>query len=65
MKVLADQREQFVAMLTALDKLSDVTVDTLNASQEDIVADFKALEPILRAAGQGGSGPAELAARSC
>ncbi len=47
MKVLADQREQFVSMLRALDKLSDVTVETLNASQDDIVADLKALEPIL------------------
>lgn len=47
MKVFADQREQFVAMLTALDRLSDVTVETLNASQEDIIANFKALQPIL------------------
>src|SRR5690625_7937786 len=34
-------------MLSALDKLSDVTVDTLNKAQEDIVADLKALQPIL------------------
>lgn len=55
MKVFADQREQFVKMLEALDKLSDVTVDTLNASQEDIVADFKALEPILANLAKAGS----------
>lgn len=47
MRVLADQREQLVSMLSALDKLSDVTVDTLNKAQEDIVADLKALQPIL------------------
>ena len=45
--VFADQREQLVSMLSALDKLSDVTVETLNASQKDIVADFESLEPIL------------------
>jgi phospholipid/cholesterol/gamma-HCH transport system substrate-binding protein len=47
MKVFADQREQLVDMLSALDRLSDVTVETLDASQKDIIADFKALEPIL------------------
>lgn len=47
MKVFADQRKQFVKMLSALDRLSDVTVETLDASQKDIIADFKALEPIL------------------
>ncbi len=55
MKVFADQRKQFVAMLNALDKLSDVTVDTLNASQDDIVADFEALEPILANLAKAGS----------
>lgn len=55
MKVFADQREQFVKMLEALDKLSDVTVDTLNASQDDIVADFEALEPILDNLAKAGS----------
>src|SRR5699024_4334095 len=47
MRVLADQREPLVSMLSALDKLSDVTVDTLNNAQDDIVADLKALQPIL------------------
>lgn len=45
--VLADQRTQLVSMLTALDRLSDVTVDTLDAAQDDIVADLQALEPIV------------------
>lgn len=47
MQVIVDQRTQLVDMLESLDKLSSVTVDTLNASQDDIVADLKALEPIL------------------
>ncbi|WP_300682093.1 MCE family protein [Nocardioides sp.] len=47
MQVMVDQRTQLTAMLAALDKLSTVTVKTLNASQDDIVADFKALDPIL------------------
>lgn len=47
LKALSGQRPQLVAMLSALNKLSKVTVRTLNASQRDIVADFKALDPIL------------------
>lgn len=47
MQVLVDQREDLVAMLSALDRLSTVTVTTLDASQDDIVADLKALDPIL------------------
>ncbi|OUZ07782.1 hypothetical protein BHE97_15465 [Aeromicrobium sp. PE09-221] len=55
MEVLVDQRTQLVAMLEALDRLSDVTVETLNAAQDDIVADFKALEPILDQLAKAGS----------
>ncbi|WP_293780709.1 MCE family protein [uncultured Aeromicrobium sp.] len=55
MQVLVDQRTQLVAMLEALDRLSVVTVDTLDAAQEDIVADFKALEPILDQLARAGS----------
>ncbi|HEU5470296.1 MAG TPA: MCE family protein [Actinophytocola sp.] len=47
-KVLADQREAFVRMLTALDTLSGVAVDTVNRSRDDLVADLHALEPTLR-----------------
>ena len=35
-------------MLRSLDRLSSVTVDTLDAAQDDIVADLKSLEPILQ-----------------
>lgn len=55
MEVLVDQRTQLVAMLEALDRLSDVTVETLNAAQDDIVADFTALEPILDQLANAGS----------
>lgn len=55
MQVFVEQREQLVAMLEALDRLSVVTVDTLNAAQDDIVADFKALEPILDQLAEAGS----------
>ena len=44
---LEAQRPQFVAMLEALDSLSGVAVETLDAAQADIVADLKLLEPIL------------------
>lgn len=47
MQVVVDQRKQLVAMLKSLDRLSTVTVDTLETAQEDIVADLKALEPTL------------------
>ncbi|WGL53045.1 MCE family protein [Nocardioides sp. BP30] len=55
MKVLSDQRPQLVAMLQSLDKLSDVTVSTLDRSQQDIVADFKTLDPILTKLARAGS----------
>ena len=48
MKVLVKQRKQLVAMLRSLDRLSSVTVDTLDAAQDDIVADLTSLEPILQ-----------------
>jgi phospholipid/cholesterol/gamma-HCH transport system substrate-binding protein len=46
--VLNEQRPQLVEMLKALDKLSGVAVRTINRSQEDLVADLKALDPTLR-----------------
>ncbi|MDQ6523641.1 MCE family protein [Nocardioides sp. LHD-245] len=48
MKVLADQRPQLVAMLESLNQLSTVTMRTLNASKQDMIEDFRLLEPILR-----------------
>jgi phospholipid/cholesterol/gamma-HCH transport system substrate-binding protein len=54
MKVLAEQRGQLVEMLSALDKLSDVSVRTLNASQKDMVEDMRLLEPILNELAESG-----------
>ncbi|WP_033322301.1 MCE family protein [Actinomadura atramentaria] len=48
LKVLEKQRGQLVQMLGSLDKLSGVAVKTLNASKDDMVADLKALDPIVR-----------------
>ncbi|MHA3704057.1 MCE family protein [Jatrophihabitans sp. YIM 134969] len=47
LKVLAKQRGQFVGLLDSLNRLSTVSVDTLDASQDDIVADLNQLAPIL------------------
>src|SRR5262245_35190928 len=55
LQVLNDQRSQLVTMLQALDSLSTVAVNTVNASQEDIVADLKALTPALQKLGEAGS----------
>lgn len=55
MQVLVEQRGELVQMLTALDKLSGVTLRTLNASQKDMVEDMKLLEPILRELAESGS----------
>ena len=55
LQVLNDQRTQLVTMLQSLQSLSDVAVATVNASQEDIVADLKALTPALQKLGEAGS----------
>jgi phospholipid/cholesterol/gamma-HCH transport system substrate-binding protein len=55
LQVLNDQRSQLVTMLQSLDSLSTVAVNTVNASQEDIVADLKALTPALQKLGEAGS----------
>lgn len=55
MQVLVDQRPQLVAMLEALDKLSKVTIGTLDEAQDDIVADLKLLDPILDQLAKAGS----------
>ncbi|GHH37595.1 MCE family protein [Lentzea cavernae] len=47
LKVLAEQRTQLVTLLQSLTKLSGVATDTVNRSRDDIVADLKALQPIL------------------
>jgi len=45
---LNSQRGQLVTLLDSLDKLSGVAVSTINASEADMVADLKSLQPILR-----------------
>ncbi|WP_236789523.1 MCE family protein [Amycolatopsis sp. GM8] len=53
--VLEQQRTQLVTMLQALQRLSGVTVDTINKSQADLVADLRALMPTLQKLGEAGS----------
>ncbi|MEU6994095.1 MlaD family protein [Streptomyces sp. NPDC046465] len=48
LKVLSEQRSSLVSMLRALDSLSDVAVDTVDRTKNDLVADLKALAPVLR-----------------
>jgi phospholipid/cholesterol/gamma-HCH transport system substrate-binding protein len=55
LKVLTDQRGQLVRMLQSLQSLSDVAVRTVNESQDDVVADLKALTPALRKLGDAGA----------
>ncbi|MFC4853823.1 MCE family protein [Actinophytocola glycyrrhizae] len=55
LEVLNQQRSQLVTMLQSLQSLSDVAVATVNASQEDIVADLKALTPALQKLGEAGA----------
>ena len=61
LQTLADQKDQFVGMLDALNRLSSVTVSTLDASKDDIVADLDQLAPILaRLADAGAALPQSL-----
>lgn len=55
LKVLSDQRTQLVTLLQSLDTLSDVAVDTVNKSKDDIVADLKALTPTLQKLAEAGT----------
>jgi phospholipid/cholesterol/gamma-HCH transport system substrate-binding protein len=52
---LNSQRDQLVSMLESLNKLSGVAVDTVNKSQDDLVADLKALKPTLQQLTNAGS----------
>ena len=54
LRVIAEQRTQLVTLLKSLDKLSDVAVDTVNKSRDDIVADLKALQPTLQKLAESG-----------
>lgn len=55
LEVLEQQRGQLVDMLQAFDELSDVAVEVVNSSQEDLVADLETLLPTLRKLGDAGS----------
>ncbi|MFI7320794.1 MlaD family protein [Streptomyces venezuelae] len=48
LKTLSEQRTSLVTMLRALDSLSTVAVDTVDRTKNDLVADLKALAPVLR-----------------
>ncbi|MFI6496199.1 MCE family protein [Nonomuraea typhae] len=48
LKVLEEQRGALVTMLSQLEKLSGVAVDVIDRSKADVVADLRALDPILR-----------------
>ncbi len=45
--ILADQREQLTAMLTALDRLGKVGSTVIEGSRDDVLANLEALKPIL------------------
>lgn len=45
--VLESQRTELVGMLASLDRLSDVGVDVINRSQDDVVDDLRLLTPTL------------------
>jgi phospholipid/cholesterol/gamma-HCH transport system substrate-binding protein len=47
LEVLADQREQLTGMLTALSELGVTASRVINASQDDLVANLAALDPVL------------------
>ncbi|ROP39847.1 phospholipid/cholesterol/gamma-HCH transport system substrate-binding protein [Saccharothrix texasensis] len=55
LKVLSEQRTQLVTLLQSLDALSDVAVDTVNKSKDDLVADLKALTPTLQKLAEAGT----------
>jgi phospholipid/cholesterol/gamma-HCH transport system substrate-binding protein len=55
LRVLSEQRTQLVTLLQSLDALSDVAVDTVNRSKDDIVADLRALAPTLRELAEAGA----------
>jgi phospholipid/cholesterol/gamma-HCH transport system substrate-binding protein len=54
-KVLADQRADLTRLLTGLDRLGDVSVRVIDATQANTVADLKALQPILAGLNSAGS----------
>jgi phospholipid/cholesterol/gamma-HCH transport system substrate-binding protein len=47
-KILADQRQQLMSMLRALDRLGKVGTRVVNASKDDLLSDLRHLQPVLR-----------------
>ena len=47
LKILADEKTQFVTLLRSLDKLSTVAVRVINASQDDFVSALTSLDPAM------------------
>ena len=46
--VLADQHEELIRMLKALDRLGEVGTRVIDATQEDLIASLRHLRPVLR-----------------
>lgn len=46
-KILADEKDQFVTLLRSLDKLSTVAVKVINASQDNFVSALTHLDPVM------------------
>jgi phospholipid/cholesterol/gamma-HCH transport system substrate-binding protein len=55
MKVLSEQRDALVGMLSALDRLSGVAVDTISRGKDDLVNDLRLLVPTLRKLAESGA----------
>ncbi|HET9138482.1 MCE family protein [Actinophytocola sp.] len=55
LRVITEQRDSLVAMLGALDRLSDVAVDTVNRGAASLAEDLRLLEPTLRTLAQAGA----------
>ncbi|HEX6353738.1 MCE family protein [Actinophytocola sp.] len=53
--VVNEQRDQLVTMLSALENLSTVAVDTVNRSRDDLVDDLKLLAPTLQKLAEAGA----------
>ena len=46
-KVLADEKDQFVTLLSSLDRLSTVAVRVVNGATDNFVAALKSLDPVM------------------
>lgn len=54
LQVLAEQRKDLVTMLESLERLSAVATDVIERSQQDVIADLRALQPTLRKLAEAG-----------